>query len=61
MWFYSLMIERDLFGSVSLVRNWGKVGTKGREIADKYPLELSAGQALQPIAEKLRRQGYSEL
>jgi predicted DNA-binding WGR domain protein len=25
--FYSLMIERDLFGPIQLVRNWGRVGT----------------------------------
>ena len=25
--FYSLMIERDLFGTVRLVRNWGPIGT----------------------------------
>jgi predicted DNA-binding WGR domain protein len=27
--FYSLMIGRDLFGTVRLVRNWGRIGTKG--------------------------------
>ena len=25
--FYALMIERDLFGTVRLVRNWGRVWT----------------------------------
>ncbi len=29
--FYSLMIERDLFGRVVLVRNWGRIGTNGQE------------------------------
>jgi predicted DNA-binding WGR domain protein len=29
--FYSLMIERDLFGTVRLVRNWGRIGTNERE------------------------------
>ena len=29
--FYALMIERDLFGTVRLVRNWGRIGTRGRE------------------------------
>ncbi len=24
--FYSLMIERGLFGTVRLVRNWGRIG-----------------------------------
>jgi predicted DNA-binding WGR domain protein len=30
--FYSLMIERDLFGTVRLVRNWGRIGTNGQEL-----------------------------
>jgi predicted DNA-binding WGR domain protein len=28
--FYSLMIERDLFGTVCLVCNWGRIGTPGQ-------------------------------
>jgi predicted DNA-binding WGR domain protein len=28
--FYSLMIERDLFGAVRLVRKWGRIGTNGQ-------------------------------
>jgi WGR domain len=32
--FYSLMIERDLFGRVMLVRNWGRIGTNGRELVE---------------------------
>jgi predicted DNA-binding WGR domain protein len=32
--FYNLMIERDLFGTVRLVRNWGRIGTNG-DPADK--------------------------
>jgi predicted DNA-binding WGR domain protein len=27
--FFSLMIERNLFGTIRLVRNWGLVGSKG--------------------------------
>jgi predicted DNA-binding WGR domain protein len=30
--FYSLMIEKDLFGTVRLVRNWGRIGTNGQEM-----------------------------
>jgi hypothetical protein len=29
--FFSLMVERDLFGTIRLVRNWGAVGFKGQE------------------------------
>jgi predicted DNA-binding WGR domain protein len=28
--FYSLMIERDLFGTVRLVRNSGRIGSNGQ-------------------------------
>ena len=34
--FYSLMIERDLFGTIRLVRNWGRIGTKGQEKSEIY-------------------------
>ena len=34
--FYSLMIERDLFGTVRLVRNWGRIGTNGQEMVEIY-------------------------
>jgi predicted DNA-binding WGR domain protein len=35
--FYSLMIERDLFGTVRLVRNWGRIGTSEQELMDIRP------------------------
>jgi len=31
-WFYSLMIERDLFWAIRLARNWGWIGTTGQEL-----------------------------
>jgi predicted DNA-binding WGR domain protein len=34
---YSLMIEPDLFGTVRLVRNWGRIGTKGRSWRRSMP------------------------
>ena len=32
--FYSLMIERDLFGTIRLVRNLGRIGTRGQELVE---------------------------
>jgi predicted DNA-binding WGR domain protein len=40
--FYSLMIERDLFGTVRLVRNWGRIGTKGQAMVEVFADELEA-------------------
>jgi predicted DNA-binding WGR domain protein len=52
------MIERDLFGTVRLVRNWGRIGTIGQELAEIFDTEIDAGQALEAIARAKRRRGY---
>jgi predicted DNA-binding WGR domain protein len=59
--FYSLMIERDLFGTVRLVRNWGRIGTNGQELVEVFADELEAGEALEALAQLKRRRGYRDL
>ena len=59
--FYSLMIERDLFGTVRLVRHWGRIGTTGQEKAEEFDSEDEAGKALETLAQAMRRQGYRDL
>ncbi len=59
--FYSLMIERDLFGTERLERNWGRVGTKGQELVEIHADEIAAGQALEAVARVKRRRGYRDL
>ena len=59
--FYSVMIERDLFGTVRLVRNWGWIGTNGQKMVEVFDSELEAGQALEIIAQAKRRRGYRDL
>ena len=59
--FYSLLIERDLFGTVRLVRNWGRVGTNGQELVEVFATEIEAGEALEAIARVKRRRGYRDL
>jgi predicted DNA-binding WGR domain protein len=59
--FYSLMIERDLFGTIRLVRNWGRIGTKGQELVEIHADETAAGQALEAVARVKRRRGYRDL
>jgi predicted DNA-binding WGR domain protein len=44
--FSSLMIERDLFGTIRLVRNWGRIGTNGKELVEIHADEIAAGLAL---------------
>src|SRR5215218_2805601 len=59
--FYSLMIERDLFGTVRLVRNWGRIGTNGQELVEVFDTELDAGKALEKMAAAKRQRGYRDL
>lgn len=59
--FYSLMIERDLFGTVRLVRNWGRIGTNGQEKVEVFENEIEAGKALEALARAKRRRGYRDL
>jgi predicted DNA-binding WGR domain protein len=59
--FYSLMIERDLFGTIRLVRNWGRIGTKGQELVEIHADEHAAGQALEAVARAKRKRGYRDL
>jgi predicted DNA-binding WGR domain protein len=59
--FYSLVIERDLFGTIRLVRNWGRIGTNGQELVEIYDGEIAAGQALEAVARAKRRRGYQDL
>jgi predicted DNA-binding WGR domain protein len=59
--FYSLMIERDLFGTVRLVRNWGRIGTNGQELIEIFDSEEAAGEALEALAAVKRRRGYRDL
>jgi predicted DNA-binding WGR domain protein len=59
--FYSLMIERDLFGRIVLVRIWGRIGTHGRELAEEFACEIEASQALEAVAQAKRRRGYRDL
>jgi predicted DNA-binding WGR domain protein len=59
--FYCLMIERDLFGTVRLVCNWGRIGTNGQELVEVFASEIEAAQALEVISRAKRRRGYRDL
>ena len=59
--FYALMIERDLFGRVVLVRHWGRIGSKGRERTKVHADEGEAAQAMGKLAAAKRQRGYQDL
>lgn len=56
--FYVLSLEETLFGDAALVREWGRLGTRGRRQLDLYQARAQAREALESwLVRKLRR-GY---
>ncbi len=56
--FYRPSLWPDLFGGASVVREWGRIGTRGQFKTDPYPSPELASQALTRLhCQKLRR-GY---
>ena len=59
MWrFYQITVQLDLFGGASLVRAWGRIGTRGRQLIDTHEDEGKAINALMEVAQDKRRRGY---
>ncbi|WP_371414060.1 WGR domain-containing protein [Acetobacter pasteurianus] len=58
--FYHLSLQPDLFGGTVLMRQWGRIGTTGRQVCE---LHADAGLALDALARHLRarrRRGYRD-
>ena len=56
--FYRMAIQTDLFGDVSLIRVWGRIGTRGRQQVNSHADEGRAINALLKLAQEKRRRGY---
>ena len=58
--FYRLDVQPDLFGGVLLVKEWGRIGARGRIVDESYGSEALAAGAMLKYAERKRRRGYVE-
>jgi predicted DNA-binding WGR domain protein len=56
--FYCLSLQPTLFGEVSVVRAWGRIGTRGRMKIDSYPTGEGASAAFEHLEKAKRRRGY---
>ncbi|MGO4175855.1 WGR domain-containing protein [Bosea sp. TAF32] len=56
--FYVLSIEPTLWGELSLVRQWGRIGRRGRSRVDLHCDHASAREALDSWLERKRGRGY---
>lgn len=56
--FYLLSIQPTLFGGVSLIRNWGRIGTSGQVMMRSFEDGAKASEAFERLERAKRRRGY---
>ena len=56
--FYVLTIETTLFGDTALVREWGRLGQRGRRRLDLFAGRVQAVEALEAWLVRKTRRGY---
>ncbi|MBY3369798.1 WGR domain-containing protein [Rhizobium laguerreae] len=56
--FYALSIEPNLFGGTSLVRSWGRIGSRGQQKIHVFDSELKAFDLLLTLLRRKHSRGY---
>ncbi|WP_246471211.1 WGR domain-containing protein [Aminobacter carboxidus] len=56
--FYSLTLHPTLFGGVSVIRNWGRIGTNGQAMIETFDDPEEAHRALRRLGTIKKRRGY---
>ncbi len=58
--FYCLTVQPTLFGGASLIRDWGRIGTRGQTMMETFESPADATRALVRIERTKKRRGYQE-
>ena len=58
--FYGLSIQPTLFGGASLVRDWGRIGTRGQMMIETFDHAAEAHHAMNRLEKTKKRRGYRE-
>lgn len=56
--FYALSVVKTLFQDWALVREWGRIGSNGKQRSDWFTTEEEALQALEVLKRKKEGRGY---
>ncbi|PJO50050.1 WGR domain-containing protein [Ochrobactrum sp. MYb29] len=59
--FYTLSVQRNLFGEWCLMRSWGRIGTLGQSVQQTLLDEASANTLLRRLVAVRRKRGYEEV
>ncbi len=57
--FYRMRLLTDLFGHVSLIREWGRIGTSGRCMIECFTSFGEATDAMMAIRKVKEKRGYN--
>ncbi|WP_409187654.1 WGR domain-containing protein [Bradyrhizobium sp. RDM4] len=57
--FYALSTQPTLFGEMSLIRNWGRIGTSGKTMVQTFDGSAEAIEAFVRLERAKRRRGYA--
>ena len=58
--FYCLSVQPTLFGGASLMREWGRIGTRGQSMMETFDRCEEADDALLRLERTKRRRGYRD-
>lgn len=56
--FYAIALQPTLFGEVSVVRSWGRIGTRGQVKLVTFPSQYAAECQAATLEQQKRRRGY---
>jgi predicted DNA-binding WGR domain protein len=56
--FYRMSLQPDLFGNISLLREWGRIGYRGQIRVDTHEEKAEAAKAMIKLATEKQRRGY---
>jgi len=56
--FYTMALQPTLFGDWALLREWGRIGSAGRLVSDRFASEQEAALAMAEHLEAKLRKGY---
>lgn len=58
--FYCLTVQPTLFGGASLIRDWGRIGTRGQTMMETFDEADDADKAFNRLERAKRRRGYRD-
>jgi len=56
--FYMLSLEPTLFGEVAVLRHWGRMGTRGRQVSTLHGTMAEAHRVLERHMARRLKRGY---